>query len=83
LGDDTLHTPLPFFTSPNYIGSSPPTGSDNTTIDLVFIDFIGSLVIKTLNGLQTSKNYTMADVVSYTGTHLNEVLGVFATVKWN
>jgi hypothetical protein len=83
LGDDTLHTPLPFFRSPDYIGSSPPTGSDDTTIDLVFVDFIGSLVVEVLNGLQTLKNYTMVDVVPYTGTLLNEVLGVFATVEWN
>lgn len=72
-----------FFGSPDYISSSPPTSSDDTAIDLVFVDFIGSLVVEVLNGLQTAKKYTMEDVVSYTGTLLNEVLGTFATVEWN
>jgi hypothetical protein len=74
---------LPFFDSPDYIGSSPPTGSDDLPIDLVFIEFIGSLVLEVLNGLQTTKNYTMAGVLPYTEARLNEVLGVFATAKWN
>jgi hypothetical protein len=40
-------------------------------------------VLGVLNGLQTAKNYTTADVLPYTGTLLNEVLGVFAMAKWN
>lgn len=83
MDDDTLHTPLPFFSSPDYISSSPPTGSDDKAIDLVFTNFIGSLVVEVLNGLQAAKKYTMEDVAPYTGTLLNEVLGVFATVEWN
>ena len=83
MGDDTLHTPLPFFNSPDYISSSPPRGSDDKAIDLIFTNFIGSLVVEVLNGLQAAKNYTMEDVAPYTGTLLNEVLGVFATVEWN
>jgi len=83
LGDDILHTPVPFFGSPDYISSAPPTGSDDLAIDLVFVDFIGSLVLGVLNGLQTAKNYTTADVLPYTGTLLNEVLGVFAMAEWN
>ena len=52
-------------------------------VDLVFIDFIGSLVVTALNSLQTGRNYTTADVVPYAGIRLNEVLGVFAMAKWN
>jgi hypothetical protein len=83
VGDDTLHTPVPYFDSPNYISSAPPTGSDDLATDLVFVDFLGSSVLKVLNGLQTAKNYTTADVLSYTGTRSNEVLEVFASVEWN
>ncbi|KAI0301752.1 Metallo-dependent phosphatase-like protein [Multifurca ochricompacta] len=83
IGDDTLHTPLPFFPSPGFISSTPPTGSVDTAIDLVFVDFIASEVLKVLNGLQTTKTYTSSDVLSYTSILLNEVLGVFAQVKWN
>jgi hypothetical protein len=83
LGDDTLHTPLPYYDTPDYISSSPPAGSDDTPIDLVFVDFIASTVVDVLNGLQTEKKYTMADVGSYSGTHMDTVLGVFASAKWN
>jgi len=74
---------VPYFDSPNYISSTPPPGSDDLATDLVFVDFIGSLVLKVLNGLQTTKNYTTADILPYSGTLLDEVLGVFATAKWN
>ncbi|KAH9023270.1 Metallo-dependent phosphatase-like protein [Lactarius hengduanensis] len=83
VGDDTLHTPLPFFGSPDFIGSTPPAGSNDTAIDLVFVDFIGSQVVEVLNKLQTAKTYTSADIKSYTPTLLNEVLGVFAEAEWN
>ncbi|KAH9039790.1 Metallo-dependent phosphatase-like protein [Lactarius pseudohatsudake] len=83
VGDDTLHTPLPFFGSPAFIGSTPPAGSNDTAIDLVFVDFIGSQVVQVLNKLQTAKTYTSADIQSYTPILLNEVLGVFAEAKWN
>ncbi|KAH8984196.1 Metallo-dependent phosphatase-like protein [Lactarius hatsudake] len=83
VGDDTLHTPLPFFGSPDFIGSTPPAGSNDTAIDLVFVDFIGSQVVQVLNQLQTAKTYTSADINSYTPILLNEVLGVFAEAKWN
>lgn len=77
-----MHTPLPFFESPDFISSTPPAGSNDTAIDLVFVDFIGSQVVQVLNGLQTAKTYTSADVTSYTPILLNTVLGVFAEAKW-
>jgi hypothetical protein len=83
VGDDTLHTPLPFFGSPDFFGSTPPAVANDTTIDLVFVDFIGSQVLEVLNGLQTAKTYTSADVFSYSPILLDEVLGVFAEAKWN
>ena len=83
MGDDTLHTPLPFYSTPGFIGSTPPTGNSDTAIDLVFDGFIGSEVLQVLNRLQTSKTYTRADVERYTPIVLNEVLGIFAQAKWN
>ena len=82
MGDDTLHTPLPYFGSPNFISSTPPAGGNDTTIDLVFVEFVGSEVLKVLNGLQTAKKYTSADVLSYSSVHLDEVFGVFAADQW-
>ena len=83
MGDDTLHTPLPYFGSPDFISSTPPAGTNDTAIDLVFVQFVGSQVVEVLNGLQTAKKYTIADVQSYSPIHLDEVLGVFAEAKWN
>ena len=74
---------MPFFDSPDYISSTAPTGSNDMAIDLVFVDFIGSEVLQALNGLQTMREYTNADILAYTGILFNEVLGVFAEAKWN
>ena len=85
MGDDTLHTPLPFFNSPDFISSTPPAadGKDNTTVDLVFVDFIESQLLEVLNGLQTAKKYTSADVQPYSSILFDQVLGVFAELKWH
>lgn len=34
-GDDTLHTAVPYYSSPDYIGSAAPNLTDDTAIDLV------------------------------------------------
>jgi hypothetical protein len=85
VGDDTLHTPLPFFDSPDFISSTPPAGGNDTTVDLVFVDFIEDQVLEVVNGLQTAKNYTSADVLPYSYILLDQVLGVFAelNLKWH
>jgi hypothetical protein len=83
LGDDTLHTPLPFFSTPDFMSSTPPTGSSETEIDVVFDNFVRDDVLQILNQLQTSKEYTDADVKLYTSIMLDQVLGVFAEAEWN
>jgi len=82
VGDDTLHTPLPYFDSPEFISSTPPAGGDDTEIDLVFVNFIGGEVLEVLNGLQTARKYTSADVSAYSPVLLDTVLGEFASAKW-
>ncbi|KAG6859954.1 hypothetical protein C0995_001289, partial [Termitomyces sp. Mi166 len=82
-GDDTLHAPLPFFDVPDFISSNPPAVSDDTLIDLVFIDFIESQLIKILNTLQKDKVYTAADAVLYTSVLASEALGIYAQSAWN
>jgi hypothetical protein len=74
---------LPFFSSPDYISSTPPTGNSDTAIDLVLDQFIETEVLQVLNRLQTSKNYTSADVETYSAVLQNEALGIFAQAKWN
>jgi len=60
VGDDTMHAPLPFFSTPDFIGSTPPSVSDDTPIDFVFVDFIEAQLLGILNSVQTSKNYTVS-----------------------
>lgn len=57
--------------------------SDDTPIDLVFVDFIQTQLIQTLNGLQTATTYTKADVKTYTPVLSNAVLGLYAQKFWN
>jgi hypothetical protein len=60
VGDDTIHAPLPFFPIPDFIGSAPPSVSNDTYVDLVFTNFIQAQLLHILNSVQTSKNYTVS-----------------------
>jgi hypothetical protein len=83
MGDDTLHVPLAFNSLPDFIGSKPPNVADDALIDLVFVDFIQTQLLSILNGLQTAKTYTPADVQPYSPLLANQVLGIYAQEKWN
>lgn len=83
VGDDVLHAPLPFFDSPDFVASDPPPVADDAPIDLVFINFIQDQLLGVLNSVQTQKNFTDADVQSYSPILANEALGLFAQKVWN
>ncbi|KAF7363627.1 Metallophos domain-containing protein [Mycena sanguinolenta] len=84
VGDDTPHAPLAFYSVPDFIASAAPTGlADDAPIDLVFVDFIEAQLIGILNGLQTAKVYTTADVSLYTSVLASEALGIYAQQEWN
>ena len=83
VGDDVLHAPLPYFEAPDYIASAAPNVTDSTPIDLVFVDFIASQVLKILNSVQSDKVYSQADVQTYSPTLASQVLGVYAQSAWN
>ncbi|KAI6043485.1 Metallo-dependent phosphatase-like protein [Pisolithus marmoratus] len=83
VGDDTLHTAVPYYSSPDYIGSATPNVTDDTPIDLVFIDFIMSDIIDILNTLQSTKNYTDSDALLYSPVLASQVLGLYAQARWN
>ena len=82
-GDDTPHIALPYYSVPDFVGSTPPTVTNDVPIDLVFVDFTESQVLQVLNSLQSTKNYTKSDVLEYSPLLTNEVLGLFAQAKWN
>ena len=74
----------PFFSSPDFIGSSAPAGvADTDPVDLVFVDFIETQLLGILNTVQTAKTFTTADVASYTPILASEVLGLYAQKAWN
>lgn len=84
IGDDTLHTPIPFYGSPAYIGSPLPTGlAVNDPMDVIFLDFFETQILSIVNSLQSTKKYTTADVLPYGDTETNTVFGIFAEAKWN
>ncbi|PPQ78988.1 hypothetical protein CVT25_002272 [Psilocybe cyanescens] len=83
VGDDILHAPLPFHSTPDFIGSIPPTVADDAPIDLVFVDFIESQLLQILNSVQSAKTFSTADVASYSPILANEALGLYAQSAWN
>ncbi|KAJ7074295.1 Metallo-dependent phosphatase-like protein [Mycena amicta] len=84
VGDDTPHAPLPFNSIPDFIGSAAPADvSDDTQVDLVFVDFISSQLLSILNSVQSDKVFTSADVLPYTDILATEILGIYAQHAWN
>ncbi|KAF8058688.1 Metallo-dependent phosphatase-like protein [Lyophyllum atratum] len=83
VGDDTAHAPLAFNPVPDFVASKPPNVSDDTTIDLVFVDFIESQLLSILNSVQNVKTYTKADVTQYSPVLTNQALGIYAQAAWN
>lgn len=81
-GDDTLHMALPYYSVPDFIGSNPPNVTNDTPVDLVFVDFIEAQLLGILNGLQNAVNYTTADVLLYSPTLANVALGLYAQAEW-
>lgn len=66
-GDDTPHSALPYYSSPNYIAGNASfpatTPADNDPVDVVFLDYFASTVVSVLGTL--GANYTIADVSYY------------------
>ena len=86
-GDDTIHSPIPSFPQPNDLqanASFPTDGSDPDTVDLVFLDFIGSYVLDALSKAGT--HYTESDISYYVPTTFttNDYLPAYAKMnkKW-
>ncbi|KAJ4496699.1 Metallo-dependent phosphatase-like protein [Lentinula lateritia] len=83
VGDDTVHAPLASFDIPDFIGSDTPSLSNDSLVDLVFVDFIQEQLLEILNEVQNATTYTDSDVASYTDVLSNVVLGLYAQHAWN
>lgn len=76
VGDNTIHTPIPYYDSPAYIASPLPTGLASTDqMDVIFLDFFETQILSIVNGLQTAKTFTTSDVFSYGNAETNTVFG--------
>ena len=49
----------------------------------MFDNFFEPQLLTVLNGVQSDKNYTAADVATYSPTLINAMFGQFAQAKWN
>ncbi|KAH9917217.1 Metallo-dependent phosphatase-like protein [Amylocystis lapponica] len=83
VGDDTPHTPMPYYAVPNYIQSNVPDVAEDTPIDLVFVNFIQSDVLQILNRVQSETKFSDADVQTYSPLLANAILGLYAEKYWN
>ena len=85
VGDDIKLQAPPFFPVTEFISSTPPTNlTDSDLIDVVFFDFIASLVVDVLGMVATGdREFTKDDVRKYSEVRSNEVLGMYAQRIWN
>lgn len=84
-GDDTRHSAIPYYSQPNDVqanASFPTDGSEPEAVDLVFLDFIASYVLRALTSL--GANYTTGDVSYYMPPNFttNSYLPAYAKVAW-
>ncbi|CEH14630.1 5' nucleotidase [Ceraceosorus bombacis] len=85
-GDDTVHTALPFASSPDYV-ASPLTGNataamPDTLVDVILVDFILSSVVRILNSLQTAKKYANSDATAYNSLTTQDLYPLYAQKAW-
>ena len=83
IGDDIQHTPLPFYTIPDYVASPAPSVPDDTPIDFVFVDFNAMTMVQALNKVQNVTKYTTDQAKTYSPVYTNQVLGIYAQQYWN
>ena len=67
---------------PRYVSSTPPNVTDDTPIDLVFVDFprIRREIVQALKTI-VNKDYTDS-VKSYTDVTSDQILGLYAKFAW-
>lgn len=84
VGDDTLHAPMEFFDIPDFVASATPGVTDDTQVDLVFVDFARNQIVRTLNALPGGvRQYSDADVGTYSEVLTDQGWGLFAQEMWN
>ena len=85
LGDDTVHTPIPYSDEqPDYIAAQPVPlpNSDHDHVDVIFVDFIAKPVLSLLNTYDARRHYTMADVSVWGNATTESLYSSFAQLHW-
>ncbi|KAG8899457.1 hypothetical protein FRB99_006702 [Tulasnella sp. 403] len=93
-GDDTPHSPIPFFDAPGYVAHStvPPATPDTSLVDIIIMNFFVADTVKAVNDLRAeypelmvpgSRNVTVHDVKTYGKIQSNEVFGMYAQMAWS
>ncbi|KAF1350342.1 hypothetical protein EJ07DRAFT_139268 [Lizonia empirigonia] len=86
-GDDTVHSSIPNYPQPNDLqanASFPFDGSLPKTVDLVFLDFIASYIVKALNTPDVGGNFSLSQVSYYMDKKFttNSYLPAYAKIAW-
>ena len=85
LGDDTVHTPIPYSDEqPDYIAAQPVPlpNSDHDHVDVIFVDFIAKPILSLLNTYDARRHYTMADVSVWGNATTESLYSSFAQLHW-
>ncbi|KAL2311974.1 Phosphoprotein phosphatase [Schizosaccharomyces pombe] len=66
-GDDTVHTSVPSYATPNILQAQAGFNATSSpeTIDVVFLNFLQSIVLKALNNMANDTLYTSSNVTQY------------------
>lgn len=86
-GDDTVHSEIPNYPQPNDFqanASFPTDGSLPKTVDLVFVDFIGSYIVNALNQPSVGGSFSTSQVAYYMDKSFtsNSYLPAYAKIAW-
>lgn len=79
-GDDTRHSPVPYYEATTYIATELPAKNSSSLVDLVVIDFVSSYALSVLNEI-TGKNYTIEPEL-YTNLTSSSMWLEFAPKYW-
>ncbi|KAJ1026955.1 hypothetical protein NDA16_002248 [Ustilago loliicola] len=83
-GDDTVHTAIPYALVPDYV-QSPVTGGNvgaDDKVDVIFLDFIATNVVRILNSVQKDRTYALSDVAPYNQYTTQDIYPLYAEQVW-
>ena len=84
-GDDTVHSPIPFFPNqPEYVASNPDPlpDSDDEAVDVVFVDFMRKLIVELLNRYDGTARYELDQLKRWGDVTTQTLYPRFAELEW-